>query len=307
MPIQTASGGGENALVGEAAIKYGQQLLADRGSLRGHPAIVNMAQYGAGRLGMGSKTAQYTLWGFDGTDAMSSVSEGSDVSETALTNALRNITWARKALRRDLTDDVRAVDPTGMINPMRLAQDGVGSAMVTLTGMLAALNSGYSTQVGSTGNPCTDALFTAAKKKLIEALVPGPYLAIMDQYHFADWMEDVKAAGGLVQWQAASAAMQILRGPGFQGTYDGIDVFTTDRCPTSGSDRISSIIGRGACGYVEQEVVYGQEAIIELNLGPIAVELDRKTLSGSTSVVTHYRVGVAEIEDARGVGILAAR
>lgn len=304
--IKIGSGGGENALVSAVAIKYLQLLLADRGSVRGHPAIVYLNAYGAGKVGIGTTTAQYTVWGLDGYDTMSTVSEGATVSETALTNALKTATWARKGLRRDLSDEARSVDPTGTLNPLRLAQDGFGSAMVTLTSLIAALMSGFSTQKGTTGVRYTHDLWMESKSALITAEVPGPYLAVMHPTHFADWMTDLESRGGLTQWRPAAAEMQVLKGPGFQGTYDGIDVFTTNRVPASGSDYVSGMFGAGAVGFVEQEVTYGEEAIIIAKMGPIAIELIRAGTGAYTSIVTHYRVGAAEIEDGRGVGMLAA-
>ncbi len=305
--IKIASGGGENSLVSAAAIKYLQLLLADRTSLRGHPAIVYLNQYGAGRVGSNSSTSQFTVWGLDGYDAMATVAEGVAMTETALTNALKTATWARKGLRRDLSDDVRSLDGTGQLNPMRLAMDGFGSAMVTLTNLIAALMSGFSVQKGTTGVAFSHDLWLLGKGALIEAGVPGPYLSMLHLNHFADWINDLESRGGLTQWRPASADMQILRGPGFQGTYDGVDVFSTNRVPTSGSDYVSGMFGRGAVGYVEQEVVYGPEAIILLENGPIAVEIQRTTGgAGASQILTHYRVGAAEIEDGRGVGLLAS-
>lgn len=304
--IKTASGGGENALVSAVAIKYLQLLLADRTSLRGHPALVNLAAFGAGRLGLGSTTAQYTLWGLDGYDIMGTVSEGSAMSETAITNALKTITWARKGLRRDLSDDVRSVDATGVLNPMRLAMDGFGAAMETLTALIAALMSGFSVQKGSTGVAFSHDLVLLGKAALIEAGVPGPYMGLFHNNHFADWMIDLEGRGGLTQWRPAAAEMQILKGPGYQGNYDGIDIFTTSRVPASGSDYVSGLFGRGAVGYVEQEVEYGEETLILLQEGPIAVEIERSSTEGASRVITNYRPGAAEIEDGRGVGLLAA-
>jgi len=304
--IKTGSGGGENSLVSAAAIKFLQLYLADRASLRGHPALVYLNQFGAGKVGLGSGTAQYTIWGLDGYDAMQSTSEGATPSEDALTNALKTATWARKTLRRDLSDEIRSLDQTGVLNPMRLAQDGFGAAMVTLTNVIAALMSGFSVQKGSSGVVFSHDLWMLGKGALIEAEVPGPYLALLHPNHFADWMTDLESRGGLTQWRPAAAEMQVLKGPGFQGTYDGVDIITTNRVPTSGSDKVSGIFGRGAIGYVEQEVVFGEEAIILVKEGPIAVELSRAAAgAGYSSVVTNYRVGAAEIEDARGVGLLA--
>ena len=302
--IKTASGGGEYALLAATAVQFMQLMLADRTSLRGHPAIVYFNQYGFGATGSGSTTGQYTTWGLDGYDAMATVSEGSQASETALTNALKTVTTAKKQIRRDLSDEVRSVDGTGQLNPLRLAQDGFGAAMVTLTALLGALMSGFSTQVGTTGVAFTHDTWLAAQATLQDANVPGPYLAILAPTHFSAWQQDLESRGGLTQWSAAAAEMQVLRGYGYKGTYNGVDVYVTDAVPTSGSDRVSGMFGRGAIGFGEQEIVYGPEAEIVIQSGPIASELER-VAGAYTKIFTTYHVGVAEIEDGRGVGMLA--
>jgi len=302
--IKTASGGGEYALLSASAVQFMQLMLADRTSLRAHPAIVYFNQYGFGAAGSGSGTGQYTTWGLDGYDTMGSVNEGSQATETALTNALKTITTAKKQIRRDLSDEARTLDATGQLNPLRLAQDGFGAAMMTLTNLLAGLMSGFSNQVGTTGVAFTHDTWLAAQAKLQDANVPGPYLALMAPTHFSAWQQDLETRGGLTQWSPAAAEMQVLKGYGYKGTYNGVDVYVTDGVPTSGSDRISGMFGRGAVGFGEQEIVYGPEADIIVQAGPIASEVQR--IAGAyTQIYTTYHVGVTEIEDGRGVGMLA--
>lgn len=303
--ITTSGGGGQHAALAAAATAFMLIALADRTSLRASAAIIYLNQYGAGRVASGSQTHNLPIFGLDGADAMTSVSEGSDVTETALSSALATVTTARKGLRRDITDQIRSIDPTGALNLSMLAQDGIASANSTLTQLIAALGSGFSRSVGTSGTTFSHDTFLAAKAKLIEALVPGPYMCILSPYHFADWMTDLEARGGLTQWRPAAADMQILRGPGFQGTYDGVDIYTTAAVPSSGSDKVGCMFGRGAIGFAEQEIVYGPDANIVLAAGPIAVEAERNALGAVTRVITHYNVGVCEIEDARGVKIIA--
>ena len=304
--ITTSGGGGSNAIVSAVAVQYAQLLLADRASLRGHPALINLGAYGAGRIAAGSTAFQFTLFGLDGYDLLSAVSEGSAVTETSLTSAAKSISIARRGLRRDLSDWINSIDPTGALNPMRLAQDGFASASMTLTNLIAALASGFSTQVGTSGADFDHDVWLEAKAALIEAKVPGPYLAVLHPNHFSRWMVDLEGRGGLTQWSAAAAEMQILKGPGFQGIYDGVEVYTSSKCPASSSDYISMMFGQGAIGYAEQEITFPASAIIHLQVGPIAVEEVRNGEKGATEIITHYYAGVTEIEDGRGVGMIAA-
>jgi hypothetical protein len=76
-------------------------LLADRASLRNHEAIVNYGDI----AGSGSETIRVPLLGVDGYDLMASTSEGNAPgSATALTYLAPEITVARYALQRGLTD-----------------------------------------------------------------------------------------------------------------------------------------------------------------------------------------------------------
>lgn len=278
-------------------------LLANRASLRGHPALINLA---AGTRGSSSLTSQYSLFGLDGYDNLSSVSEGAAVSETAITMARRTIAVSRRALRRDFSDMMATIDATGAINPMRLAMDGFMACQKSLTGQIAALASGFTASKGTSGVDFDHDTFQEAKAALIDAKVPGPYLLIIPETFFSKWMMDLEGRGGLTQWRSATEQMQMLRGPGYQGMYDNVDIFTCDLCPTSGSDRIGTMFGRGAVGYAEMEVVFPQSAFILMKAGPMAVEEVREGTKGVTDIITHYHSGVVEIEDERGVQILAA-
>ena len=302
MSLLTTGTPGSTLLISTMAAQEVTLLLADRTSLRGHPALINQAR----GLGGGSLSQNFVLFGLDGYDAMTTTAEGSSTSETALTTASRTLATASRHIRRDFSDQLASVDPTGAINPARLAMDGFASAMKTLTNLIGALASGFSVQVGSTGVAFDHDVFMAAKGKLIIANVPGPFLAVLKPVHFAAWITDLESRPGITQWSASNAQMQLMRGPGFKGTYDGIDVFTSDSVPASGSDYISLMFGRGAIAYAEQPVVYPQSAFIIMEAGPIAVEQVRTGNSSMTNVITHYNCGVVELQDAAGCGMLAA-
>ena len=301
MSLLTTGTPGSTLLISTMAAQEVTLLLADRTSLRGHGSLINQARM----IGQGSLSKNIVLFGLDGYDAMSTTTEGSATTETALTTASRTLATASRHLRRDFSDQLASVDPTGAINPARLAMDGFASAMKTLTNLIGALASGFSVQVGSTGVAFDHDVFMAAKGKLIIANVPGPYLAVLKPVHFAAWINDLESRPGITQWNPANAEMQIMKGPGYKGLYDGVDVFTSDAVPASGGDYISLMTGRGAIAYAEQPVIYPASAFIIFEAGPIAVEEVRTGNSSMTNVITHYNVGVVEVQDAAGVGMLA--
>lgn len=302
--ILTSGGGGQNAVVATAAARFLGLLLADRGkmSLRAHPALRNLAF----APGVGSLNHQLTSYGLDGYDLLISHAEGTEISETALTSAARALAIAPKGMRRDLGDLVRAIDPTGQLNPVVLANDGFRSAMATLGYMIAQLSGSWTSIRGTSGVGFTHDLFLEGRAALIAAKVPGPYVCIMDQQHFADWSQDLGNLAGVAQWREATDEMQRMKGSGFQGQYLNFDIITNDGCSSSGSDKVSQMFGAGGVGYGEQQLIYDEGADIVLNGGPIAVERQRFATKSQTTLVTHYAVGTVICENARGVGLLAA-
>ena len=151
--------------------------------------------------------------------------------------------------------------------------------------------------------------FIAAKAALIQALVPGPYLMVMKPKSFTDWSTDLESRGGLTQWRPAAAEMQNIRGNGFQGVYDNVEIFTSNQVQAVSSDWGNFMFGRGAIGY--KEVAQGapprsQIVLLDVN-GVIRVAEFRTESEGETAVVGHYYVGTTVIEAGRGRTVLGAQ
>ncbi len=303
--IMVGSGNGAD-LLSSPIVRRGLLLkLGDRASLRNHPALVNLG----GDL-IGATSEKLNVLGLDGTDLMSSVSEASAVSNTALTEAQATVTPAMYRLQYELSDQARIHDPTGALNPARLGLSMVGSAMMTLTNLIANEGDGFTT-TGTTGVAFSHDTWIATKAALIQALVPGPYLAVLKPKSFTDWTTDLESRGGLTQWRPASAEMQVLRGGGYQGEYDGVEVFTSNQVQgmNSNADWGNFMFGRGAIGY--KELAQGpaprsQLVILDLN-GVIRIAESRTESEGETAIVGHYYVGTVVIEAGRGRTALGAQ
>ena len=84
--------------------------LADRASLHMHPAILRLGNV----QGRGSSTVQIPVVGLDGHDIMSSVADGSAVSNTALSESGVNVTVARHALQYSISDLANLTDSVGL-------------------------------------------------------------------------------------------------------------------------------------------------------------------------------------------------
>jgi len=303
--LQTGGAPVQDILVAEVARRGALQLLGDRASLRNHPALINLG----GDL-LGSTTEQINLLGLDGTDLMTAFGETAAVTNTALTDAQATITPAMQRLQYEMSDQARIHDPTGSINPGRLALSMVGSAMMTLTNLIAKEGDGFAT-AGTSGVAFSHDTFIAAKTALIQALCPGPYLLVMKPKSFTDWSTDLESRGGLTQWRPAAAEMQNIRGNGFQGVYDNVEIFTSNQIQgmNTNADWGNFMFGRGAIGY--KEVAQGapprsQIVLLDVN-GVIRVAEFRSESEGETAVVGHYYVGTTVIEAGRGRTVLGAQ
>jgi hypothetical protein len=139
-----------------------------------------------------------------------------------------------------------------------------------------------------------------AQKALRAASVPGPYMMILHQNQFSEFLEDLDTRGSHIQFIPATTELQILRGPGFQGYWDGIEIFTTSRVNTASSNHEGILFGRGAIGYKEEMSMPGPGADVVLQAGPLHVEIDRQARESLSGLVGVYRVGVSNRELARG-------
>jgi len=280
-------------------------LLADRASLWRNPAITF---YGDAR-GSGSTVFDVPLAGLDGYDLMASVAENASTSNTALTDASPAITVARQALQYQISDLANSTDSVGL-TAERLAQSMVGSASMRFTEMVANVADDFTSTVGTSGADMTVDDFFDAQFALTQSSVPGPYLAMLYPVQLTDLQNSIRAEAGALQFMPATQEMLNIKGAGFQGMFNGVEIFASSHVPTAnaGADSAGGMFGRGAIGYREMSVsvVPGHNGVIQAT-GPISVEFERDAAGALTKIVGNYFVGVAIIEDGRGVSIITDR
>lgn len=283
-----------------------QLLLADRGFLWGNPAIV----YYGDASGSGSTATEIPLIGLGGYDAMAAVTEGNSSSNTAVTDASPSITIARQALQRQISDINDLVDSIGA-NVEGLAMDGVMSAAKRFTEMVCNVADDFTSTVGTSGSDMTvddwyDAMFT-----LEEASVEGPFTAVLYGRQLTDFRNDLRTEGGALQFKDATQDMLDIKGPGYKGNFAGVDIYQSALVPTanSGDDSAGGMWGRGAIGYKDGSIRRLRGAGgVEFPAGTkVMTEFERDAAGALTKIVHNYYVGVAIIEDGRGVSIITDR
>lgn len=278
-------------------------LLADRASIWGHPALF----YCGDLNGRGSTTIKKPLVGLAGYDEMAAVAENASASNTALTDAGPTVTIARQALQRQQSDLQKFINSVGL-NPQLLALDMVGAAAMRFTSMIAALSSGFSQSVGSTGvDMSVDDWYDADITMMLNSVALGR-LAMLHPRQLADLRTSLRAEAGAVQFMDATAELLQAKGPGYAGSFLGNDIFNSSKVPTAngGDDRAGMLVARGAIGWADGSVgaISGAGGVVMPAGTKIMVEFERDASGALTKIVGNYYVGVAEFQDLMGVGIV---
>lgn len=281
-----------------------QLLLADRASLRGHPAILQFGDL----AGSGSTVRSVPFFGLDGYDEMEAVNENASVSRTDPTDASADITIARQALRYSISDLNNMVDSVGL-DVERLAASMVGAAEMRFTSMICGVLDDFTSTVGSTGVDLDVDDFYDAIYTLEEANANGPFTSVLHPVQVTDFQNSLRAEGGAVQYKAATQDMLEAKGQGFIGSFAGVDIYKSSKVPTANTaaDRAGAMFARGAVGFAEGTprpmAMFGGQLVLAAGT-PILVEFDRTPEGALTDIVGSYYVGVQKLQDALGVSII---
>lgn len=273
--------------------------LADRFSLWGHPAVV----YAGNCAGSGSTTIKVPLVG---TNDMAAVAENVAVSNTALTDDSETVTVAGQHLQYQISDLADLTDSVGL-NVQWLVSQMVGAAARRWMAMLCGIIDDHTETAGTTGQALTVDDYLDARYALIQAGVPGPYLAVLAPEQVTDLIDDLRGETGPLQLRTDSQDIFAVNGQGIVANYLGDDIVASSYVTAANGDRKGALFGYGAHMYAD-----GTPRVI--NLGgsvipagqQVVVELERDASGRLTKVVGSYYVGLAMLEDARGVTIVSA-
>lgn len=282
-----------------------QLLLADRFSLRNHPSIANFGNIS----GRGSAVLSVPQAGLDGYDLMTDTgSELGAVANTPLTDSSADITIARYALRREISDLANMTDSVGL-TVERLAADMVGGYEMAVTNAICNVIDGFTTTAGTSGIDLSVDDFFSALFSLEQANVPTPYVAVLHPVQVTDLQSSIRGEGGALQYIAATQDMLAAKGQGFAGSFLGVDIFKSSKVPTAnaGADRSGAMMGYGAVGMAEGSVrpIAALGGALQFPAGTvIAVEYERTSSTALTSITGNAYFGVAKLQDSMGVSII---
>jgi len=271
-------------------------LLLDMSDLVGAGLVTYYGDAG------GALSATHKVARVDWDDAMSAPTEGAAISSaTAVSTSNVTIAVARQALYREVSD---LISGTGSaISDEDIARAMAVSAVLRRTDMVAALFGSLSSSVGNSGVDMTTDDFYDAIFTLEQALVPGPFAAVLYPVQYTDLKSSIRGEGGPAQYIPATQDQTLAKGPGYKGMFAGVELYASDSVAASGGNSQGAMFGRGCFGY--RDMSAQNIPTVDLQLvdptSPIWVERERVAVNGETQIVGNYYFGVSEIEDARGV------
>ena len=282
-----------------------QLILSDRFSLWGHPSIF----YAGDCSQSGSTTIKVGLAGL-GSDAMSAVAEAATSSNTALTDSSVTIAVARQAIQRQVTDLSNLTDSIGL-NVDALIRDGVGAALKRFQAMICVVGDDFTSTVGTSGADMTVDDWFSAQFTLTQASVEGPYLACLYPTQVTDLTNSIRGEAGAIQFKQDTQDLLGIKGQGVIGSFGGVDIVSSTQVVTAnaGADSAGFMCGTHALAYADgtPSAIQGAGGVVYPAGQKIMVELSRDAGYSYTTVVSNYYVGVAILQDAKGVAIITDR
>lgn len=264
----------------------------------------------------GSDTVDVTKDAVPGAAAAFSSETSGGLSNSAYTTSKFSLAWAGYGRQYQMTD-LLAINsgPVGMQQVLNKLQVTIG---LTLTDLLAALFtsvSGSVTAQGGSGTALDVDLIYDAMFALNTALVPGPYAFVHYMKQHNNFQASLRAEPGAMQFVPATADMLRLRGPGYKGSWNGVDFWQSDSVPTAngGADSAGCMFGQGAFGYtlrswrrvVAQGLISADDVLADF--GVAFVERVRDGGNNMTSAILKMYPAVVEQEDARAVQVISDR
>jgi N4-gp56 family major capsid protein len=223
------------------------------------------------------------------TQSAAAVTEGDEVSNTAVSTDGVTLTVSTVAIRTMITDLVRASSASNVVADMgRLFGEAIAKKMDQ---DLLALFSGFSLGVGNATTALSAATLANAVARLRANSVPSDALACVVNPYVA---YDLKSAltntfanpnAGIIQ----NEAMQT----GYVGTLFGVPVFESANIANNGTagDYVGAVFHRDALGLAM--------------IGDISIETQRRASFVGDDIVASAHYGVGELYDGYGVKITA--
>lgn len=281
-------------------------LLKDSVNLRNTPFV----DFCGSINGMGSDTIRVRKAFLDGEDGFSEFNGGTEanpVSDKALVDGHVDIVCKRNSLAYSITD---LASMTGMgqdIDPFRIAEHISKSYDALFAKLTAAVFGGFTAQVGS-ASALTVSIFLTAVQALEAAGTnkgaPGPYVCVLHPAQFAELQDSIRQEqNSALAYAPASYEALSAKGSHYKGSFMGVEIYTSSYVTDNGSNYAGAMFAPGAIGYATGMPSALPGAVEAMEMGEVMVEMDRDATKALTRIVGHAYIGLAIIDDDRGVEI----
>ena len=255
--------------------------------------------------GLGSTTSEVTIDAAPG--AFSAPGEAVAVGISTYTTAEFELVLAKYSRAYQITDLVGAAGSP--IDLQRIVANLVQGLDLTLTDQFCSLFSTFTTQTGNNANALdVDDIFDASFA-LNLANNSGPFTAVLSPKQMNEFMDDLRTQTNLMAYNSPSQEQLVAKGPGYHGSWNGIDLYQSDSCVTAAGVKHGAMFSQGCLAYQLGNVAAMQghipSANLMVNTPELVVELDRSALAGMSSAVAHAYLAVAVANDSRGVDIVS--
>jgi len=298
----------EISLTGNADLRISSVLsafvymkLADQADLRSTCLRLSSTD------GQGTLAAKVPQAAWD--DVMAAPGEAANTLPTALGDDAVTVTAARQTLRYDPTDEFMITNSN--TGPEAIANGLAGGYIRRTTDLIGEVIDGFSATAGTTTidlsvDDIYDALF-----QLEDLNNDGVFNCALTRKQFGDFRQSLRGEGGPMQWAEESREMLAAKKmQGYQGSWSGIDFWTSNLLQDDGTDDWGALYTVGAVGLLEVAVGRIQPLIPTnqyIQMSPpgnmMWVELQRAASYAITQFIGHGFVGVSLNDDDRGVTI----
>jgi hypothetical protein len=260
---------------------------------------------------MGSDTLDVTLAASPGAFAAASSETSSGFANSAYTTSKFQLVPARYGRMYQVTDLVGVTG--GPVDLDRVVQTLIDGVALTMTDLTVALFPSFTDQVGSTGVDLdTDNIYDAQFALAINnASASGGINCVLHPEQMNNFITSLRGETGAQQYVPATAEVLSLKGPGIQGTWNGITFWTSDSVNTvnAGADYAGAMMMDNAIAYTLGDVKRLQGYIPAQNIlvdaGMLLVELSRDPANGMSTAIANLYPAVSIREDDRGVEIVS--
>jgi len=196
------------------------------------------------------------------------------------------------------------------VNIDRMVANLMQGVAMTFTSIICDALPTFTAQVGTSGvalqvDDIYDGIFT-----LNSALNSGPYTCVLSPVQWNHFQSSLRSEVGSAQFLPATNDTLASHGPGFRGSWMGVDFYVADAVDTSGGNDQGGIFTQGAIAYGMGNVSSMASQIPAANLivdaGELVVELDRTASDGVSAAYATMIMGVAIADQSRGCEILSS-